>query len=104
MITSGTGIVMALKGAGAAAGSIMSFALVPPKSIREGVSRVVVSFPSGYIFADAVRELLRLAATIENIIAGGTLAGLLSWVVFGAVIRLAQTISWGNIPWPFKKK
>lgn len=93
-----------LKALSGLVGTVLSFALFWPKTWADTASRVVVSPVSGFFFADAVRELLNLANTLANTVAGGTLAGLFSWVLFGAVWRLIQSITWENVIGLFKRK
>lgn len=102
--SSGIVIAVILKAIGAIFGTLMSFAFVPVFTFRAIAIRAGVSFPSGFIFADAVRGWAQLPASQFNEVVGGTLAGLFSWVVFGAAIRLFQSATWANVPWPWLSK
>ncbi len=105
MPATGIEIATILKALGAFAGAIMSFAFVPAFTIRTIAIRFGISAPSGYMLADPTVIWLRLPANIEHpSLVGGFLAGIFSWFVLSAIVRLAQTVSWDNIPWPFKKK
>jgi hypothetical protein len=104
MPATGIEIATILKALGAFGGAIMSFAFVPAFTIRTIAIRFGISAPSGYIMADSAVGWLRLPDNIEHpSLVGGFLAGIFSWFVLSAIVRLAQTISWENLPW-FKKK
>ena len=104
MPLSGIDQTMIFKALSGLVGTILSFALMWPKTWQDTSSRIVVSPISGFFFADSVREMLNLADTVANMWAGGTLAGLFSWVLFGAAWRLIQSITWENVIGLFKRK
>ncbi len=89
---------------GTLVGSVLSFAILLPRTIADWTSRLIVAPLSGFYLGDTVRELLPLTASLDHIRAGSLLAALFSWVVLGAFWRLGQTASWANIPWFGKKK
>ena len=94
-----------LKAGGAVAGAVMSFAFAPAFTIRTVAIRLGISAPSGYVLADSTVSWLHLPPDIEHpTLVGGFLAGIFSWFILSAVVRLVQTATWSNIPWIFKKK
>lgn len=81
---------MLIRVSGSMAGSMFALVYEPPRSRLGLYRRVVVSIPSGVIFADWARETLKMAETWFNICASATIAAMISWFAIGTLIRLAK--------------
>lgn len=76
------------KFAGSFLGAAMALIFLPPKTRTEFVRRFVLALLLGLIFAEAARNYLGWPDTIEMQVASGAGVAMLSWFVFGAVVRI----------------
>lgn len=81
---------MLIRVAGSVSGSIFALVYEPPRSRLGLYRRLVISLPSGVIFADGVREALHMSETWMNLCAGATIASGMAWVALGAGIRFVK--------------
>lgn len=75
---------------GAFAGTIISLAVIPPKTRREARDRSISALFGGLAFPVLVRMKLGLQTDFEGLIASGAAAAFLTWWVAGAVVRLVE--------------
>lgn len=78
---------------GVGAGAFIAIVFIPPKTLREFASRIVVSIASGIIFAHPFREYLEWSADSEHVIAASALASFISWWVLGLIVRVLNAKS-----------
>lgn len=85
-------IVAAIKALGAVGGSFLALVFQPPVTMREAFLRAVFSVFSGFLFGDPVRvQYLRWPETWQMWVASCAGVALISWWVFGAVLRLIRS-------------
>lgn len=78
---------------GVSAGAFIALVFIPPKTLREFASRVVVSIGAGIIFAHPLREYLEWGADSEHIVAAAALAAFISWWAAGLIVRVLNAKS-----------
>lgn len=76
------------KAVGALLGGILALAFLPPKNMRDFITRSVFSLIAGFVFADPVRLWLKWEADMSMHIAAGALTALCSWWVFGSILKV----------------
>ena len=81
-----------IKGLGSLGGAVLALVFQPPTTTRDFVIRSVFALLSGLLFGDPIRaEYLKWPDTIPHVIGAHALVALVSWWVFGAVLRVAGT-------------
>lgn len=83
----------AIKLTGAKIGALASFALMPPKNIRDALSRASFSIGAGYFFASDVQSYFGM----EGLRSAAILTALLSWFVATFTITLLTKLDVANI-------
>lgn len=78
-----------IKAGSAVVGAALGLVFQPPKTRNEAFQRAVFSTVFGFVGADPVRiEYLKWPDTMPNWIASVVLVALVSWWLFGAVVRI----------------
>ena len=73
---------------GAVLGSILALAFLPPKTMRDFLTRSTFSLIFGFVFAEPVRVWLKWEPEMSMLVAAASLTALASWWVWGAAVRL----------------
>lgn len=79
--------VLIARVAGAFSGAFLALVFIQPRTLREFVSRAVISVVSGLIFTHPIRVYLGWGQDIESVLAAATIAGFASWFVMGLIVR-----------------
>lgn len=78
---------LAARAFGTGAGAFVALVFIPPKTIKEFVSRVSVSSVVGVIFAHPAREYIGWENETEHTIAAAAMVSFASWWILGVFVR-----------------
>jgi uncharacterized membrane protein len=87
-------IILALKALGAAAGTIMSLAIIMPETKLDAARRACVSMLAGIMFGWPVKRYFEWQGH-EGEIAAAAVVAIVAWFVIGTVVR--TTARWRTI-------
>lgn len=85
-----------VRAAGAAIGALLSLVYIPPKSVKEAVSRALFSVPSGFIFGFIILDYMKWPQTFQHWMAATVVVGMFSWLLAGVVVRILDSVN----KWP----
>jgi hypothetical protein len=88
------GLMVGLKAVGAAAGTIMSLAIIMPETKLEAARRACVSMLAGILFGSPLRRWMEWNGH-EGEIAGAAVVAIFGWFVIGMLAR--TTASWRTV-------